>query len=128
MDIHSSGEDYLEAVLILSDRLEKVRSIDLSHFFNYSKASISHAVSNLKEGGFLLMEEDGELILTEEGREIAERTYEKHCFFRRKLIEAGVDPQVAEKEACMMEHVISDDSFHKLKSRIEPQEEGNAGD
>lgn len=123
MEIHSSGEDYLEAVLILQERKGKVRSIDLAHFFGYSKASISHAVSILKDGGYLLMADDGQLILTEQGRQVAESTYEKHCFFRDKLIQAGVDPEVAEKEACQMEHVISDDSFIKLKNEIEAVEE-----
>ena len=83
-----------------------------------SKPSVCHAVATLKEGGFLTMDEDSFLHLTDVGREVAERTYEKHCFFIRLLVDAGVEPKTAEQDACRMEHAISDDSFQKIKSGL----------
>ena len=83
-----------------------------------SKPSVCHAVATLKEGGFLTMDEDSFLHLTDVGREVAEKTYEKHCFFTRLLVEAGVEPKTAEQDACRMEHAISDDSFQKIKSGL----------
>ncbi|MDO5292039.1 MAG: metal-dependent transcriptional regulator [bacterium] len=115
MKLRASGEDYLEAILILRKKKGMVRSIDLAQHMEYSKASISHAVSVLKDGGFLTMGSNGYLYLTEQGREIAEKVYEKHQFFTRQLMEAGVEPKIAEEEACRMEHTISDASFLKLK-------------
>ena len=79
-----------------------------------SKPSVCHAVVTLKKGGFLTMDEDLFLRLTDIGREVAEQTYEKHCFFTHLLMEAGVEPEIAEQEACRIEHVISEDSFQKL--------------
>ncbi len=116
MKIHSSGEDYLEAILILKNKNGYVRSIDLARFMNYSKPSISQAVSTLRDGGFVDVDEHGHLLLTELGKEVAERIYERHLFFKEKLILIGVDPATAEDEACRIEHVISDDTFKKLKN------------
>ena len=121
MKIHASGEDYLEAVLILQKKQGMVRSIDLARHMGFSKPSISHAVGVLRDGGFLTMDEDGFLHLTDIGREVAEQTYEKHCFFTRQLVAAGVDPQTAEREACRMEHTISQRSFELLKGAVEPE-------
>ena len=84
-----------------------------------SKPSVCHVVATLKEGGFLTMDEDSFLHLTDVGREVAERTYEKHCFFIRLLVDAGVEPKTAEQDACRMEHAISDDSFQKIKSGLQ---------
>ena len=114
MKLHASGEDYLEAVLILEKKTGPVRSVDVAEQLGVSKPSVSRAVSLLKEGGFL-QTEDNYLYLTDAGREIAEKIYERHCFFKRKLIDAGVDEKTAEKEACLMEHSLSDDSFDKIK-------------
>lgn len=114
MQLHASGEDYLEAVLVLTRKTGAVRSIDLARHMGYSKPSISHAVGILRDGGFLTMDVHGLLHLTDEGREIAERIYERHCFFTQQLIAAGIDPQTAEEDACRIEHVISEDSFRKL--------------
>lgn len=116
MKIHSSGEDYLEAILIIKNKKGYVRSIDVAGFLNYSKPSVSHAVSILRDGGFLDVDENGYLNLTESGREVAEKIYERHLFFKNRLIEAGVDEKTAEEEACKIEHDISDDTFEKLKS------------
>lgn len=118
MKLHASGEDYLEAVLILEQKKGSARSVDVAEQLGVSKPSVSRAVSLLKDGGFLRVE-DNYLYLTDEGREIAEKIYEKHCYFRRRLIDAGVDEMTAEKEACMMEHSLSDESFDKLKKSTE---------
>lgn len=119
MKIYASGEDYLEAVLMLQKRMGMVRSIDLARHFDYSKASISHAVSILRDGGFLTMDSGGFLHLTDVGREIAEKIYEKHQFLTSQLIAVGVDPMQAEKDACKIEHVISEESYQKLKKAAE---------
>ena len=115
MKIHASGEDYLEAVLILQKKQGMVRSIDLARYMGFSKPSISHAVGVLKNGGFLTVDDDGFLHLTVIGREIAEKIYECHLFFMEQLIAAGVDPKTAEADACRIEHIISDESFDRLK-------------
>lgn len=115
MVIRESGEDYLEAVLVIQKKKGKVRSIDLARHMGYSKPSISHAVGLLREGGLLTMDKEGFLYLTDNGREVAERIYERHQFFTSRLIEAGVNPAQAEADACRIEHVISEESFQKLK-------------
>ena len=113
--VTQSGEDYLEAVLMLQKKKGMVRSVDLARHMGFSKPSICHAVKVLKQGGFLTMDGDGYLHLTDEGREVAERIYEKHQFFTDSLIEMGVDPKQAEADACRIEHVISEESFQKFK-------------
>lgn len=110
----ASGEDYLEAVLVLQKEKGMVRSVDVARHMGVSKPSVCHAVVTLKKGGFLTMDEDLFLRLTDIGREVAEQTYEKHCFFTHLLMEAGVEPEIAEQEACRIEHVISENSFQKL--------------
>ena len=119
--LHASGEDYLEAILVLKRKKGMVRSVDVARHLDVSKPSVCHAVSTLKEGGFLTMDEDSFLHLTDVGREVAEKTYEKHCFFTRRRVAAGVDPQTAEREACRMEHTISQKSFELLKGAVEPE-------
>ena len=121
MALHQSGEDYLEAVLMLQKKKGMVRSVDVAQHMGVSKPSVCHAVTTLNKGGFLTMEEDFSLHLTDIGREVAEQTYEKHCFFTRQLVAAGVDPQTAEREACRMEHTISQRSFELLKGAVEPE-------
>lgn len=113
--VTQSGEDYLEAVLMLQKKKGMVRSVDLARHMGFSKPSICHAVKVLKQGGLLTMDGDGYLHLTDEGREVAERIYEKHQFFTDSLIEMGVDPKQAEADACRIEHVISEESFQKFK-------------
>ena len=114
MKLHASGEDYLEAVLVLQKERGRVRSVGVARYMEVSKPSVCHAVATLKAGGFLTMDGDFFLRLTDIGREVAEQTYEKHCFFTRLLVEAGVEPKTAEQDACRMEHVISPASFQKL--------------
>ena len=122
MKIHASGEDYLEAILVLQKKMGMVRSIDLARHMGFSKASISHAVGVLRDGGFLTMDEDGFLHLTDIGREVAEKIYERHLFFMEQFIAAGVDQETAEQDACRIEHIISDESFSRLKEAAEQEQ------
>ena len=122
MKLYASGEDYLEAVLVLQRKQGMVRSVDLARHMGFSKPSISHAVGVLKNGGFLTVDDDGFLHLTVIGREIAEKIYERHLFFMEQLIAAGVDPKTAEADACRIEHIISDESFVRLKEAAEQEQ------
>ena len=115
MKLHASGEDYLETILVLHKKTGMVRSVDVARHMGVSKPSVCVAVNTLKDGGFLTMDEDFFLHLTDVGREVAEKIYEKHRFFTDRLIEVGVDPETAEADACRIEHVISETSFEKLK-------------
>ena len=115
MKLHASGEDYLEAILVLQKKMGMVRPVDIARHMGFTKPSITHAITTLQTGGFVERNEDGFNRLTDVGREVAERTYEKHCFFTEMLIEAGVDQETAEADACRMEHAISEDSFQHLK-------------
>ena len=114
MKLHASGEDYLETILVLQKKLGMVRSVDVARHMEVSKPSVCHAVATLRDGGFLTMDEDRFLHLTDVGREVAEKIYERHCFFTEQLIAAGVDPRIAEADACRIEHIISDESFSRL--------------
>ena len=118
MKLHASGEDYLEAILVLQKKLGMVRSVDVARHLEVTKPSVCHAVATLREGGFLTMDSDYFLHLTDVGREVAEKIYERHCFFTEQLIAAGVDPKTAEADACRIEHIISDESFSKLKESV----------
>lgn len=119
MKLYASGEDYLETILVLQKKLGMVRSVDVARHMEVSKPSVCHAVAVLQEGGFLIMDKDHFLHLTEQGDKVAEKIYERHCFFRDKLIAAGVDPKTAETDACRIEHVISTESFEHLKKSFE---------
>ena len=118
MKIYASGEDYLETILVLQKKLGMVRSVDVARHMGVSKPSVCVAVNTLKDGGFLTMDENHFLHLTNEGRKVAEEIYERHCFFTERLIAAGVDPKTAEVDACRIEHAISDESFSKLKESV----------
>ena len=104
---------------MLQKKKGMVRSVDLARHMEVSKPSVSHAVKALREGGFLTMDQDYCLHLTDIGREVAEKFYERHLFFTEQLVAAGVDQKTAEQEACRMEHAISDTSFQKLKEKIQ---------
>lgn len=126
-----SGEDYLEAILILQRQKGLVRPVDIARHMEFSKPSITHAITTLLYGGFVEKDTEGFIHLTDIGREVAEQTYEKHCFFTRLLMDAGVEPKAAEQDAWRMEHVISPASFQKLAElyqrnypNIEPTEDG----
>ena len=121
MKLRASGEDYLETILVLQKKRSMVRSVDVARHMEVSKPSVCHAVATLRDGGFLMMDEDHFLHLTDVGREVAERIYERHCFFTEQLIAAGVDPKTAEADACRIEHTISQDSFEKIRRAHEQE-------
>ena len=123
MKLHASGEDYLETILVLHKKTDMVRSVDVARHMGVSKPSVCVAVNTLKDGGFLAMDEDHFLHLTDVGREVAEKIYERHCFFTEQLIAAGVDPKTAEADACRIEHIISDESFSRLKEAAAQEQE-----
>ena len=114
MNIHESAENYLEAILALGEK-GAVRSIDVANFLEFSKPSVSRAMSLLRENGYVIMDEDGFLTLTEAGHDIADKIYERHKLLTKWLIALGVDPETAEKDACKVEHDLSAQSFQKLK-------------
>ena len=118
MKLHASGEDYLETILVLQKKLGMVRSVDVARHMGVSKPSVCVAVNTLKDGGFITMDEDHLSHLSNVGRKVAEKIYERHCFFTEQLIAAGVDPEIAEADACRMEHVISSESFEKMKAAV----------
>ena len=117
MKLHSSGEDYLKTIYILQKEKGTVRSIDVAEQMRVSKPSVSHAVKLLRKGGYILMNNDYTLHLTDLGCEIAEKLYERHQYFTEQLTGVGVDVSTAEAEACKMEHTISDESFRKLQEK-----------
>ncbi len=116
MRSHESREDYLEAILVLSQKLPMVRSIDVANHMEFSKPSVSVAVSNLKNALLLTVAPDGGLHLTDAGRALAEQVYERHQILTQWLISIGVDEETAATDACRIEHVISQSSFEQLKS------------
>ena len=115
MALTSAMEDYLEAVLMMQKRHGYVRCVDVAEHLGVKKPSVSRAVKELSKSGHLVKNADGTLSLTELGLQFAEQIYEKHRFFTEQLIAAGVDPKTAEQDACGIEHVISAESFQKLK-------------
>ena len=115
MVLQESGEMYLETILILAKGAKPVRSIDICEYMNYSKPSISRAMSLLRKGGFINTDEDGYITLTEAGRARAEKIYERHTVLTELLVKLGVDRETATEDACKMEHDISDVSFAAVK-------------
>lgn len=118
MALHESAEMYLETIYQLSQNSTTVRSIDVAEHMGYSKPSISRAVGLLKQGGYLLVDKDGFLTLTETGKAIAEKIFERHTVLTKALIILGVDEETAAEDACKIEHVISDKSFEAIKKHI----------
>lgn len=119
MVLQESGEMYLETILILSQKRKFVRAVDVGEEMGFSRPSVSRAVHLLAEGGFLTIDPDGGLMLTEMGRDVAEKIYERHTVLSRWLISLGVNETTAVDDACKMEHVISDESFAAMKRHIE---------
>lgn len=117
MKMQESPEDYLEAILVLSKELGNVRSIDVANHLGYSKPSISVAMKRLRENGYITLDDNGHLLLTGSGLSIALKIYEKHQVLTQFLISIGVSEETAKKDACRIEHVISDESFEKLKEQ-----------
>mgnify|MGYP000130355734 CR=1 FL=1 len=115
MALHESGEDYLEAILALRQQKGTVRSIDVVQYLGYSKPSISRAMSILRSSGYITMEKDGRLELTQAGEAVAQSIYERHRFLTQWLIRLGVSPEVAAEDACKIEHDISEETFQCLK-------------
>lgn len=115
ISLASSMEDYLEAVLVLQQKHGYIRCVDVAGYLGVTKPSVSRAVKELSKKKCLLKKDDGTLSLTEQGRQIAQQIYEKHQFFTKQLIEAGVPRDIAVQDACRLEHVISETSFNKLK-------------
>ena len=118
MPIQESGEMYLETILLLSKKNDLVRSIDVGEYMGYSKPSVSRAIGLLKNGGYVLVDSDGYISLTERGLEIAEKIYERHKILTTYLVSLGVSEEVASADACKIEHVISDESFEAIKRGI----------
>lgn len=124
MNGRQSVEDYLEAILRLQEERGSCRSIDVANHMGFSKPSVSVAVGKLTRSGYLIKREDGELILTEEGLALARDTLEKHCLLTRFFIEIGVSPEQAEKDACAIEHSLSQESYQRLLAwQAKPKEE-----
>lgn len=119
MHLQESGEMYLETIYVLQKTGGNVRSIDVAEHMGYSKPSVSRAVSLLKQGGYVVMDADGFLTLTEKGLEVAEKIFSRHTVLSRLLISMGVSPETAAEDACKIEHVISDESFNALGKFLE---------
>ena len=119
MALHESGEDYLEAILVLRQQKGSVRSIDVAQYLGFSKPSVSRAVSILKANGYLTMEKDGRLELTPQGENNAQRVYERHRFLSEWLVKLGVSPEVAAADACRIEHDLSAETFRCLKAHVQ---------
>ena len=115
MSVHESGEMYLEAILVLSVEKGSVRSVDVSEYLGYSKPSVSRAMGILKKEAYISMDKDGIITLTEAGRQIAEKIYERHTLLTKLLMQIGVDEETASADACKLEHAISDKSFDAIK-------------
>ena len=115
MRLQESGEMYLEAILMLSQKGKSVRAIDISEFMGFTKPSVSRAVGILKSGGFIAVDKDGYITLTEQGAEVASKTYERHRLLTRVFTRLGVAETVAAEDACKIEHVISDETFAAIK-------------
>ena len=118
MSVHESGEMYLEAIHVLTKNNGFVRSIDVSEYLGYSKPSVSRAMGILRSGGYISVDKDGGISLTESGREIAEKIYARHTLLTRLLIHIGVSEATAAEDACKLEHAISDESFEALKKYV----------
>ena len=115
MQIQESGEMYLETILMLSRSQPHVRAIDIGEHMGFSKPSVSRAVGLLKKGQFITVDQDGHITLTEIGRELAEKIYERHTIITKLLTHLGVDPEIAAEDACKLEHAFSDTSFAAIK-------------
>ena len=118
MKIQESAENYLETILFLEKKINQVRSIDIANELNYSKPSVSIAMKNLKNHGYIEIDNSGYITLTDKGLDIAKRMYERHVILSKWLISLGVNPDVATEDACKIEHVISEESFNAIKKFI----------
>lgn len=122
MNIHESGEDYLESILMLKQRLGQVRSIDIVNDLGYTKPSISIAMKRLRENGFIEMDGEGFISLTEAGRTIAEKVYSRHRLLTGFLVSLGVSEETAAADACKVEHDLSEETFERIKAYMQAQQ------
>lgn len=118
MALQESGEMYLETILLLSKKNGHVRAVDVSEYMGYSKPSVSRAVGVLKSGNFIVVEDDGNLKLTDKGLAVAEKILDRHTILTDMLVRLGVDRETAANDACRMEHVISDETFAAIKAHV----------
>ena len=125
MIINESAENYLESILILSNKLPVVRSVDVANELDFKKSSVSIAMKNLKSNGHITVTDAGFIYLTESGREIAEKVYERHRFISSWLISLGVPEDIATEDACKMEHIISNESYAAIKDYIKANTKEN---
>lgn len=119
MNLQESGQMYLETIYILSRKSSTVRAIDVGEYMGYSKPSVSRAMGLLKQAGYVTADDAGFLTLTDAGREIASKIYERHTVLQNLLMRLGVDEETASADACRMEHVISDQSFQAIRRHVE---------
>ena len=119
MQLQESGQMYLETIYVLSKTINGVHSIDISEHMGYSKPSVSRAVNLLKSGGYIVIDEDNHITLTESGLEIAEKIYNRHIVLSKMLMALGVPEEIAAEDACRMEHTISDESFDAIRRHVE---------
>lgn len=119
MNLQESGEMYLESVYVLTQKIGNVRSLDVAEYMGFSKPSVSRAVGLLKEGGYLVSDGNGYLVLTALGEERARKIYERHTILSEVLVAIGVDPKIAAEDACRIEHIISDETFDAIKRHVE---------
>ncbi len=115
MALYESGQMYLEAIYVLSEKNEKIRAVDIGAYLGYSKPSVSRAVGILKRDAYILVDTEGYITMTAKGRQIAEQLYERHTVLTNMLVALGVDEATATEDACRIEHVISDKSFAAVK-------------
>ncbi|MCB7304702.1 metal-dependent transcriptional regulator [Bariatricus massiliensis] len=124
MQIKESAENYLETILVLNKRMPYVRSIDIAGELGFSKPSVSVAMKNLRQNGYITVDEEGHIALTDTGRQIADTIYERHTLLSGWLTSLGVDEKTAAEDACRMEHVISPKSFEAIKQHVEQRKTG----
>ena len=118
MHLQESGEMYLETIYTLSLQQGSVRSIDVAEHMGYSKPSVSRAVSLLKQGGFVMTDDAGFLVLTDAGKNVAQKIFERHTVLSSFLVSLGVCPETASEDACKIEHIISDETFSAIKKSL----------
>lgn len=119
MNLQESGEMYLESILVLSKKKDRVRSIDVVEYMGFSKPSVSRAIGLLRGGGYVNMDADGYLTLTEAGLEVASKIYERHSLLSSFLVSLGVSEKTADADACKLEHHVSDESFAAIKKYVD---------
>ena len=119
MQLQESGEMYLETIHVLSKKLPCVRSVDVGEYMGYSKPSVSRAIGLLKNGGYVKVDDNGHLHLTDEGLKVANKIYDRHNLLKSLLLKVGVAEDIAAEDACRIEHVISDETYFALKKYFE---------